>query len=440
MVTLQSLRRTFLIGSLILGIGIFPIFALAKVTAELDRNTITVDQTARLIIQSDDAETRDQPDLSVLNQNFTVLGTSTSQNISTINGKQTSLKRWITELEPKTEGSFTIPSIRVGNQASRALRLTVLPRDKTQPGQTSDVFVEIEAEPLEYYVQQQVNLVIRLYLGINILDGTLSDPNPENTDIRRLGNDVQYEETVGDRNFRVIERKYAIFPGVSGQFLIPAIRFQGVAADSTIGNQTFNRLFSQGKRIKAKSESVKLKINPPDPAFTGRNWLPAKFLEISDNSIGYGEIQVGEPLTRKIQIRAIGLTAEQLPDINFGESPNFKQYPDKPTRETKLDGEDMVGTVNRSIAVIANREGKLTLPSISLNWWNTTTQKMETALLPEKTVVIVADPATPSSVASKIEFPPEIRRRYAPTKQQDKSCPFPVVTVSRRIIRGCSGC
>jgi hypothetical protein len=392
-------QKSILVIGLLITTGIFSNAVLATVTAHLERDAIHIDQTVRLIVESDDVSNQDQPDFSSLNQNFKILGTSASKNVSIVNGEQTSQKQWIVELEPRSEGSFTIPSIAIGSQESPPLRLTVSSRESLHNGELPDIFVEMEAQPLDSYVQQQVNLIVRLYLGVNILNGTLSEPVPEDTDIRRLGSDIQYESTEGNRNFRVIERQYALFPGKSGEIRIPAIRFNGHIENSgSSGNQIFSGLFNQGTRVKAISDPLFLNINPPASEFIGRSWLPAKILEISDNSTFDEEVQVGQPITRQILIRAVGLTAEQLPEIEFQDSINFKQYPDKTTRETRQDGSDIVGLVNRSIAVIATAEGQLTLPSIQLNWWNTITGKMETASLPEKTVTVVAGTGTTNPV------------------------------------------
>ncbi len=372
--------------------GFCPLTVHAEISAKLDRETINLGQTVRLIIESSDSSFNDQPDLSVLNETFTVLGTSTSQNISVINGKQTSVKKWISEIEPKAEGSFTIPAIHLGNQITKTLRLTVLPLANRNSGRVEDLFIEMEAETPESYVQQQTIITIRLYLSVQLLDGTLSEPKPVNTNVRRLGNDVQYETTLNGRVFRVVERKYALFPDKSGELIIPGIQFQGLAEDSESNGQFSSRLFNQGIRVRAKSNSVSLQINPPDPGFTGRSWLPASHVEILDRSQDRTEAQVGQPITRQIQIRAVGLTAEQLPEIDFPDSQDFKQYPDKTNRESIEDGKNYTGMVNRNIAVIATREGVVKLPEIKLNWWNVETSLMETAVLPEKVVNIVADP------------------------------------------------
>ena len=128
--------------------------AIAKVSAVLDRDRIHIDETVRLLIQTDDINNNSQPDLSPLEQNFTLLGTSVNQNISITNGQQVVEKKWITELEPKAAGSFTIPAIQVGGETTRPLRLTVLPENPAAPSVGRDIIVELDVAPSMVYVPQ----------------------------------------------------------------------------------------------------------------------------------------------------------------------------------------------------------------------------------------------------------------------------------------------
>ena len=385
---------------------ISPMPAFSAVQAKLDRNEIHEDQTVRLIIETDDASLQGQPDLSVLNNKFNLLGTSSSQNISIVNGQQTTLKRWVTELEPKSAGSFSIPPIMVGSEKTRGLRLTVLPQSQLDTDNTRDIFVENELSPSEVYVQQQSILTIKLYLGVNILDGNLSDPITENIQPLRLSEDIQYETNVNGRQYRVVERKYALFPNASGKTVIPGIQFSGTVEDNTVqNNSVFGNLFNQGKRVRAKAKAMTLDILPPAPEFSGKYWLPAKGLEIEDLSVEGQEIIVGQPVTRRIQIRALGLSAEQLPEVEYEQSASFKQYPDKVSFNTGQKDGDVIGAATRNIVIISNNEGKLVLPELSINWWNTVKNRMETATLPAKTIEVIADSAvvTQTNQDSNIE-------------------------------------
>ncbi len=357
--------------------------AFASVDAQLDRDTIYINETVQLVIQTDEIANSVRPDLSPLEKNFSLLGTSVNQNISIINGQQVAEKKWVTELEPKAVGSFTIPSIQVGSEMTRPLRLTVLPEDPANSVSGRDIMVELEVSPSEIFVQQQAVITVRLFLGVNLLDGSLTDPEPGNTDVRRLGKDTQFSTTISGREYRVVERKYAIFPRASGELQIPAIRFQGLSQDSASGSRVFSNLFNQGTRISAKSNSGKIMVKPPHPSFNGREWLPAGELVIEEISNVLDQAQLGQPITRQIQIRATGLAAEQLPELVFPQSSNYRMYPERPVLKSGTDGQNITSSLTQSIAFIASIPGEISMPGLEINWWNTQLNKVETTVLPE---------------------------------------------------------
>ena len=367
---------------------LLPETGLAAVSASLNRAKIEINETVQLVIKSDNINLRSNPDLSVLGQNFTVLSTSTSQNISIVNGAQTAEKTWVSEIEPKSPGSFTIPPIVVGNEQTQTLRLTVLPESSPDPDNPKDIFVEFKTDGSLPYVQQQVIATVKLYLGVNLIDGSLTDPEAKDVNVVRIGKDTQYTEQVSGRPYRVIERTYALFPGASGEVRIDPIRFQGLAEDSSSNSRTYNSIFNRGTRVTARSQSLTLQVKPPAPEFSGRIWLPAKNLQLEDLSSDLTDVEPGQPVNLQIRLKAKGLSAEQLPDIALPESDSFKQYSDKPVRRNEPHNQDITSTLTQSIAVIAGKSGLLRIPEIKLNWWNTETDRMETSSLPAREITI----------------------------------------------------
>lgn len=374
----------------LLAIAVLSAWALssyAEISARLEREEIRINETVRLVIESDSAG-ESQPDLSVLEQHFNILGRSSGQNISIVNGAQSVTRRWTIELEPKSAGSFGLEPIVVGAEQSRRLRLTVLP-ENTSASTGAEVFLEVEADADSIYVQQQLLLTVKLFLRARLLDGSLSDPEPNGAVVRRIGQDVRYETRRADATYSVFERRYAVFPQQSGVLEIPAFQFQGIAEDPGQNNQQmFNSLFNQGRRIRANSSALQVTVKPPVPIPSGGPWLPAKKVQIEQVGQQSEEFEVGQPVTLKIQLQSLGLTAEQLPEIIIPETPGLRFYPDQGVLETQDNGEDVIGIQLKSIAVIPNQSGGLTLPELIVTWWNTETGSIETARLPERKIVV----------------------------------------------------
>ena len=111
---------------------LLPLVALAGVTARLSQSTTSVDQPVRLTLESD-IDQESSPDLSVLDQDFKILGRATQQNISIINGHMSAKRSLILTLLPKHTGNLTIPPIPVGGQSTESMSLKVVEQPVPTP-------------------------------------------------------------------------------------------------------------------------------------------------------------------------------------------------------------------------------------------------------------------------------------------------------------------
>ena len=373
---------------------------LAEVSARFDRDTMHFNETVRLTIQADGADGDDEPDLAPVEAHFRVLRQGSSRNVSLVNGRQTSSRTWTLELEPLATGSFSLDPIRVGDEETLRLRINILPEQEQSVG--GDVFMEVSLEPGEGYVQQQFVLSVRIHFAVPLLDGALGDPEVGNALLRRLGEDRNFSVTREGRRYRVFERRYAIFPQSSGELAIPPLRFEGRVDDGNRG--VFGSLVAPGRRIRAASEALEMTVNPPAETDPALPWIPARALQLLDLSDPVETVTAGQPVTLKVQLQALGLSGEQLPEISLPEVEGLRLYPDQPVRETRVEGDDVVGIQLQRIAVIPERSGELTIPGISVNWWNTQTDIRETASLAPRTIRVLpaanAGPETGRQVES----------------------------------------
>ncbi len=95
------------------------------VRAWLDRDSMQIGETVTLNVEAQDGSNV-QPDFSALKQDFNLLGTQSSQQISIVNGASASKTLWAVGLEPKHEGRITIAPLTVGKATTAAIALTVL--------------------------------------------------------------------------------------------------------------------------------------------------------------------------------------------------------------------------------------------------------------------------------------------------------------------------
>jgi hypothetical protein len=264
--------------------------------------------------------------------------------------------------------------------------LTVLAQPAGAEGKPGDdVFLEVTAEPLTPYVQQQVRYAVKLYFSFGLTDGNLSEPQADGIVVQRLGQDKSYLATVGDRRYHVMERHYALTPEKSGALDLPALAFRGNALDAADPTG----FFSRPRTISARSDAVQLQVRPKPATWTSDPWLPAESVLLKDDSDLPTEIRVGDPVTRTIRLQAQGLGFEQLPELNLSAPEGAEIYPDKPDTRTRDDGTWLYGERVRKFAFVPTKPGTLTIPGMSVRWWDTAHDRMQTTELAAHTLSVL---------------------------------------------------
>ncbi len=353
----------------------------AEVEAWLDRNPISANQSVTLTIEVQ-GDISGMADFEPLREDFDIISRRAGTQVQFINGKVSRTRTWNLTLRPKRQGILTIPALAIGTDLSPELELEVA-EGKIANDPNEDLFIEVEVEPKNPYVQQQIIYTVRLNHAIKLGNASLSQPQFENGEalIKRLGEDRSYTATINDRDFQVIERRYAIYPQKSGKLRIAPLIFDGQIVEK---RQTIWDPFggsSHSERL--LSEAVDMDIRPIPEAFTGKHWLPAHNLQLAQSwSDTPPSFKAGEPTTHTLAIIAEGLTAAQLPELNHGQLKGSKQYPDQAQLRNQSTDSGITGIRQQKIALIPQQGGALSLPEIELPWWNLASDEIEIARLP----------------------------------------------------------
>ncbi|HEY8009756.1 MAG TPA: BatD family protein, partial [Rudaea sp.] len=310
---------------------------------------------------------------------FNLLGTQSSSAMNIINGQTTSKLIWAVGLEPKHAGTFSIPALNVAGAQTQPLSLTVRAGSGTTGKSGDDVFLEVNTEPLTPYVQQQVRVTVKLFYALNLTDGNLEDPHGDGLNARKLGQDAAYTADVDGRHYRVLERHYALTPEKSGAVTMAPIVFRGHA----VNPNDINSFFTRGHGVSAQVAGTTFDVRPRPPGSGSDAWLPAQSLTLSADGVDASSAaRVGEPLTLTLHLKAQGLGFEQLPELKLPKIDGADIYPDKETTQNRDDGDWQFGERARKFAIVPNRPGTLTLPALSLAWWDTQHDRAASAELP----------------------------------------------------------
>jgi hypothetical protein len=372
----------------------------AQIQVSVDRNPVSLNESFQIIFSTTESPDND-PDFSALEQDFDILSQSKNSKASWINGKSSRTLQWIVNVMAKQAGTLTIPAVKFGDDSSQAITVQVSETTVNNANQAdAKLFLEVEATPEKPYIQSQVLYTLRLYRRVELAQASLTEPELADAVIEKLGDDSNFNTQINGMDYWVTERKYAIFPQKSGIMTINPLQLtaQVVTSNGPSFSGFFNPQMTKTQRVESKS--VTLEVQSAPAAFSGQHWLAAEQLYLKEDWSGDRQkVKVGEPVTRTLTMLAKGTTISQLPELNTGKyDVQLKSYPDQPVLQEQKNADGVIAFREEKIALIPSKAGSYTLPAIEIPWFNTKTQQMEIAKIPETTMTAVSVAGTQTTL------------------------------------------
>lgn len=376
--------------------------------ATVNRTTIPEGETFVLTLDLQDVDSNASPDLSSLNKDFTMFSVSNGYRTNIINGNVSKSRQWNLVLMPNQTGSLTIPSLEVAGYKSKPITLNIVPAgsdDQLVQAQAADspkFKMTGQVANTAPYVGEQINYRLKIYDAGGLQgDAPVFVSSSDDFVIKNLGTPKVETKIVNGQTLREITFDYALFAQKSGELTIPPVRLNGYYLTKSTRDDPFARFFDEDQffagfglndvfasrtPVVLNTKPIKINVKPQADGVSGW-WLPAKEVKLSAEFEGNKPtFKVGEAVSRTVYLKAVGVLDSQLPDIKFPSINGLKQYPEKPVTDMTLEGGNIVSYAQITNVYIPETAGKITLPEIKLNWFNTQTNTQETAALPAMTV------------------------------------------------------
>lgn len=325
------------------------------------------------------------PDIEKVEEDFEIVGRNQRYSIRTVNNEMMGEITWTFELAPKTTGRLTIPALTFQDAQSKPVDINVMSGSPPQQDseEPRDSFIELSTDKDEVYVQEQLVLTIKLFFSGNLIRGELSEPEHPDAIIETLGKQREYSRYRDGARFRVVERRYAIYPQQPGEFSLNTIRFEGRARTPD----------GQLKFLRDSENLFDIPVKAIPDSFSGDTWLPARSLELTESGLPENQtLSTGQNLTRTLALKAEGLPAETLPPFTGMDVPGIRTYPETPERNTDATGDGLTSSLTQTTAMVPVQPGNLIVPEIRIAWWDTEADEEKFAVIPARTLAVEAPP------------------------------------------------
>lgn len=398
-------------------LGPTPAFA-ASVSAGPDRFVVPAGETFDYILTLTDGIGRDPPDVSALNRDFDIVERRRTSHGEMVDGKPVHIDQWVMTLRPKRSGTLPLPGLTVDGLTTPAAQVQVLPAGRRgaelRPEDATALFVRVEAADTPAYVQGDIPVTLRIYDRVGMRGGAMDKPTAEGATFAPDGGQRTYVTTIGKARYRVVEQSYLMTPQKSGTIIIPPLKLQaklpGFKGSSTGSDlsQILGRdwMGDAGERTETvQSQPVSVTVLPRPEGVSG--WfLPARAVSLEQSwSPGPETAKVGDTLTRTIRLKATGASPNQLPPIDPPAVDGLRQYAEDSRSDATLLNGESGAVLTKSFSLVPTAPGPLTLPALSVPWWNTATNRQETAVLPAVTLTVRPAPASAAGVEAPAPAP-----------------------------------
>lgn len=386
-----------------------PVGAQTPVTAETDRSELTLSEqlTLRVTVSADNFNIP-SPDLSGLTD-FVVVSSSTSTQVSIINGQMTSQGVFSYRLQPLKSGDLLIPPISVvidgQTYQTETFTIRVNPDGTNLPPSSSEgfpgleapetlagqnLFVEAEVDNLTPYLGQQIVYTFRFYQAIDYpfnFRGRLDYQSPAFTDFwsQTVLSQPHYTTTAGERTYTVTEVRTALFPAGLNEITIEPARL--VVPGGLLSPD-----------VVLETAPVTIKVQS----------LPGGAPEDFNGAVGQFEIraaldttqgQVNDTLALVIEIEGAGnieaLTEPKLPEIQ-----NWRFFDSQPSTTLEPREDQVYGIRRFERLIVPGQPGEYTIPSIRFSYYDPQAETYQTVSTEPIPVTILPDesgaPAEPS--------------------------------------------
>ncbi len=375
-------------------------FAQSPFTAQVDRNTVARNEQVTLTLRvTGDFLNTPNPDLSEL-QDFVVVSSSTSTQVSIVNGQMSSQKVFIYRLQPLKEGKLVIDplSIHIGGQFYQTdpIEIEVLPGGtQVSPPDTDipdtdtpkvlsgqDFFVEADVDNPAPYLGEQIIYIFRIYQAVQFPPGQPDYQPPPFTDFwnSEILTQPTYNTEASGRRYLVTEIRTALFPANLG-----SIKIEPSSLVVPGG------LFNPDVRLETNPVTVEVRPLPTDPPddFSG---AVGQF-EIRA-SLSETETKINEPVTLLVEIEGTGniqtLTEPALPEL-----PDWRLFESRASTVINNHEDLLSGIRSFERLIVPGQSGEQIFPPISFSYYNPQVETYQTINTDPIPLTVLPDDSVP---------------------------------------------
>lgn len=356
------------------------------VVATVDKNEAALEDY--ILLKLSVKGSREKPSLPDMPA-FNVQSRGSSSQVRIVNGQMSSSVEYTYVLYPQKKGAFTLGpfTIKHSGKTIASNRISIrVQQGSRQTDESRNIFVVAEVDNKNPHLYEQIIYSFKFYRRIKVTNARLTkSPSFEGFISEQLSKAKEYQKVINGQAYFVTEIKHALFPTKPGVLEIPpSTLLCDVILQKRRQSRSFGFFddpffgFSETAPRTLRTAPLTIMVRPLPAA--GR---PPDFQNLVGDfsltsSLSTNKLEVGDSATLTLTLKGSG-NIKNYNAIKFSGLQNFKVYDDKPVFKSEIVGGKIGGKMVIKKALVPLTEGRLTVPLITVSYFNTATDSYKTA-------------------------------------------------------------
>ncbi|CAE6930713.1 hypothetical protein ACOMICROBIO_GDFFDHBD_02579 [Vibrio sp. B1REV9] len=374
--------------------------------ASVNKTQVAQNEVINLRVVADTELGSDAINFNVLKKDFFLGQPRYGRSSNNINGHKSVRTEWSISIAPMKNGIVTIPSFTADGMKTEPIQLRVT-KDQAEPNLDDLFHFDMSVDNHTLYPQQSATLRMQLMIKVDprrLDNPQIIPPSIDGMKLEATGEMKQGQRVIDGLEVTIVEQAFRITAEQPGTYILHGPKLTGsyVYGDSLTGS-------TKVMPINTTAQQMPITVKPIPSDIKG-NWLPASALEITQswqddqgNSLSANTVNTvkqGSSITRTIRIKARGTQEEYLPRVNIAYPNSLRVYPEQPQFNTGTDG---IVTMTVKQVIIPTEVGEVSLPSYSVNWWDSNLDQAKQASIGELKLVVEKSDSGLISLADNVQ-------------------------------------
>ena len=246
------------------------------------------------------------------------------------------------------------------------------------------LFSEVSIDRSKVYVGEPVEVSIGIYTSTWFTKGVNFGNIKVNGAFTVYFRSVSSSKQVNGKNYAGVVAIYNVFPYDNKDLIFPSLEF-------TV--ETPNEGDSKGVKrvVKTKARNISVKAVPNN--YDQDEWLVSSSVSVRESWQGdVKNVKIGNVIQRTIYRKAFGTVSELIPPVKWDSIQGVSVYPTRAEINSEKSKTSISASRSDGVRYLFEKEGTVTLPEITVTWWNPRQNKLFKRTLKEKMIRVLANP------------------------------------------------